>query len=144
MNFKTTTCSDSCRYYYDKNIITKIPGCRYTYRFDFASLLAYGMGNSESRYKNYVWSALANTSVSYPSLALACQHPIYSGHPYQRTWTAIPAATYTYHTIPVGAVVRPSYTEITAPSSAAYITRVADGKVISFIFAVRLLLNFNL
>ena len=28
-----------CRYYYDKNILTKIPGKRYAYRFDFQSLL---------------------------------------------------------------------------------------------------------
>jgi hypothetical protein len=28
-----------CRYYYDKNILTKIPGRRYAYRFDFQSLL---------------------------------------------------------------------------------------------------------
>ena len=28
----------ACRYYYDKNILTKIPGKRYAYKFDFHAL----------------------------------------------------------------------------------------------------------
>ena len=28
----------TCRYYYDKNILTKIPGKRYAYKFDFHAL----------------------------------------------------------------------------------------------------------
>jgi hypothetical protein len=34
--------SRALRYYYEKNIITKIPGKRFTYKFDFLSILAEG------------------------------------------------------------------------------------------------------
>ena len=133
-------CTCHFRYYYDKNIITKLSGCKYTYRFDFASLLAHGMGTSHVRHKNYAWSALTNASVSYPSLAMACQHsvcsnhpttyntqrqhavypghpqyPVWNGYSYQTTWTTIPTTTYA---IPVSAVqIRPTCSETSTPYS---------------------------
>ena len=42
--------SRALRYYYDKNILTKLPGKRYSYKFDFPTLLATGGGGKEALY----------------------------------------------------------------------------------------------
>uniref|UniRef100_A0A8D8R274 DNA-binding protein D-ETS-6 n=1 Tax=Cacopsylla melanoneura TaxID=428564 RepID=A0A8D8R274_9HEMI len=44
-----------CRYYYDKNIMTKVHGKRYAYRFDFQGLMlacqAQSQANTSDAYK---------------------------------------------------------------------------------------------
>lgn len=65
-NMNYDKLSRALRYYYEKNIITKIPGRRYTYKFDFLSILAegYTLPNSITSKMNILVPALYSASFS--------------------------------------------------------------------------------
>ncbi len=70
-NMNYDKLSRALRYYYDKNILTKVPGKKYTYRFDFGALLVH-MG---------VKCAYPGYSMTYPYMTYP--EPGYTSRGYQ-------------------------------------------------------------
>ena len=77
-NMNYDKLSRALRYYYDKNILTKVQGKRYTYRFDFRAIVRSCRS----------LSSLAGNSVI--SRIDAIQHPQSAGKPAQKTRGRIP------------------------------------------------------
>ncbi|KAK2163114.1 hypothetical protein LSH36_85g03073 [Paralvinella palmiformis] len=87
-NMNYDKLSRALRYYYEKNILTKIAGKRYTYRFDFGALLAEGYNLPSS-----VYDYLAKHPLRLASL-YANHDALISGHPH------LARAGYHYRTVP--------------------------------------------
>lgn len=76
-NMNYDKLSRALRYYYDKNIMTKVHGKRYAYKFDFAGL-AQAMqpqGAADSTYMNYQYHQDLLMQASYHSNFIGSHNP---------------------------------------------------------------------
>ena len=105
-NMNYDKLSRALRYYYEKNILTKIAGKRYTYRFDFSALVAEGYSLPKSVYAYLT---------KYPPGIVSpfSHHPLYFStpenivpyqHQYQQMtsteYDPIPSVGHGFHSLP--------------------------------------------